>query len=112
MSQENIDLVRSICAAWDRGDYSSADWADPEIEFAFRDGPEPSSGTGATGFREAWRTWLDAWEEFHQEAAEYREVDNERVLVFFRFSGRGKTSGLELEQMHSKAAGLFQVRDG
>jgi ketosteroid isomerase-like protein len=34
------------------------------------------------------------------------------VLVFFRFSGRGKTSGLELGMMHSRAAVLFHVRDG
>ena len=112
MSQENLELVRSICAAWDRGDYSSADWADPEVEFAFTDGPTPSSGTGLRGLAEGWRAWLSAWEEFHQGADEYRELDDERVLVFFRFSGRGKTSGLELGQMHSRAAVLFHVRDG
>lgn len=61
---------------------------------------------------EGWREWLGAWEEFGQEADEYRELDDDRVLVFFRMRGRGKTSGLELAQMHPLSAGLFHVREG
>jgi hypothetical protein len=36
----NLDVVRSVYAAWERCDFSS-EWADPEIEFAFAGGPEP-----------------------------------------------------------------------
>ena len=50
MSQENVEVVRSICAAWDRGDYSSVAWADPDIEFVTADGPSPGSWRG-------WRAW-------------------------------------------------------
>ncbi|HEX4188777.1 MAG TPA: hypothetical protein VHY83_12845 [Solirubrobacteraceae bacterium] len=64
MSSANVDLVRSIWAAWERGDYSSAAWADPEIEFVFADGPSPGSWTGLAGMAEANREWLSAWEHY------------------------------------------------
>ncbi len=107
-----LDLVRSIVAAWERGDYSSADWADPEIEFVIADGPDPASWTGLPSMVEAWREFLGAWEEFRVEADEYRELDGERVLVRIHRRGRGKTSGAELGQMRSKGAQLFHVRGG
>ena len=43
---ENLDLVRSICAAWERGNYSSVEWAHPEIEFVLADLPASGSSTG------------------------------------------------------------------
>jgi hypothetical protein len=42
MASANVHLVRSIYAACEHGDYSSAERADPEIEWAFDEGP----GTG------------------------------------------------------------------
>ena len=112
MTSPNLELVRSICEAWARGDYSSADWADPDIEFVGADGTNPGKSTGLAGMAEGWRTWLNAWEDFHQEPDEYRELDDDRVLVLFRCSGRGKTSGFDLAQMHPRIAGLFHIRDG
>jgi hypothetical protein len=43
----NVDLVRSILAAWGRGDYISSEWIHPEIEFVSADGPEPGQPDGA-----------------------------------------------------------------
>ena len=64
------------------------------------------------GMALAWREWLSAWEEFHVEADEYRELDEERVLVLARFAGRGRTSGLEIGQIWTKVASVFQIRAG
>jgi hypothetical protein len=59
----------------------------------------------------AWREWLSAWQDFHVEADEYRELDEERVLVLLRFAGKGKTSGLEIGQVWTKGASVFQIRE-
>ena len=107
---ENLDLVRSICEAWERGDYSSAEWEHPEIEFVSADGPELGSWTGRAEIAEGMRNWLSAWENARAEGDEYRELDDERVLVLVHFSARGKSSGLELGQLSAKGAFLFNVR--
>ena len=112
MSRENLDLVRSICADWERGDFGSANWADPNIEYVIADGPTPGRWTGIDGLAQGWGSWLGAWDDFRAEVEDYREIDGERVLVLNHFRGRGKTSGLELGHMRVDAANLFHVRGG
>lgn len=112
MSRENVDLVRSIFASWERGDVSSAEWAHPDIEFVTADGPAPGSSTGLAGMAEGMRYFLSAWADWRVEADQYRELDSERVLVLQHYSARGKASGLEVGQMWAKGANLFHVRNG
>jgi ketosteroid isomerase-like protein len=108
----NLDLVRSILAAWEDGDFSATDWAHPEIEWVFADGPEPGTWNGLSGMAKAHREWLGAWEDLRIVVDEYREVDDERVLVLVHLTGRGKTSGLEIGQVRAKGADLFRVWGG
>jgi hypothetical protein len=105
----NLDLVRSIYADWERGDYSSTEWAHPEIEFVMLGGPEPGSASGVSGMAEAWRSWLRAWEEFRAEAEEYRELDHQRALVLVQNTGRDKASGFEIGQMRTRGAALLDI---
>ena len=105
---ENLDLVRSIYAGWERGDYGSADWAHREIEFVRVDGPAPGSCTGLAEMASAWRDVLGAWDEHRTEAEDYRELDDGRVLVLSRNSARGKTSEVDIA---TDAAIVFHVRD-
>ena len=87
---ETLDLARSIHAADD-----------------------PSSGglTGVAAVEANWRDFQGAWEDYHVEAAEYRQLDDERVLVIVQLSGRGKTSGLDVAQTGSRAANIFHARE-
>lgn len=112
MSGENVEIVRSIYAAWGRGDFSSVQWAHPEIEFVVADGPTPGIGTGVAAMAATWRETMSAFEELRSEADEYRALDDERVLVLVHFKGRGKTSGVEVGDIQMTGANLFHVRDG
>jgi ketosteroid isomerase-like protein len=113
-SATNMDLVRSIYAAWERGDYRSAQWADPEIEYVILGaGIFPSVSTrGLAGLREAARGNIEVWEDLRIMAVEYRELDGERVLVLDRRSGLGKHSRLEIEQFGGNGAHLFHLSHG
>ena len=112
MSQENVKIVQSIYTAWERGDYSSAAWAHPEIETVMADGPTPGIWTGVAGAAACWRDFLNVWEEYRSEVEEYRELDDERVLVLIRRSGRGKKSGIELGHVAATGAVLYHFRGG
>jgi ketosteroid isomerase-like protein len=113
MSSANLDLVRSIFACWERGDYGSVEWAHPEIEYVVADGPSPDSWRGLAAMAEGYRRFLDTWEDFRTEPAEYREIDTERVLVYVRDRGRGKASGMEIGQIMGTEDGaiLFLIRN-
>src|SRR3954447_15117755 len=93
---DDVDLVRSLFAAWERGDWSSTDWADPEIEFVIAEGPDARSLTGLRAMVGAWREFLNAWTEYGVRADDIRELGDGRVLVILHAVGSGKTSGVQL----------------
>ena len=110
---ENLDLVRSIYAAMEGGGSPNlADWAHPDIEFVFADGPTPGTYTGVAQMTKAWRDYLGAWEDYRSEPIEFRELADERVLVFDHVRGRAKMSGVDLGQISPNGADLFHIRDG
>jgi ketosteroid isomerase-like protein len=112
MPSANAELVRSIYAAQKRGELNPAEWAHPDIEFVFADGPSPGTSTGVAAMLEAWRDYLGAWDVYYSEIVELRELDDERVLVFDDLRGRAKTSGMDLGEVSPKGADLWHVRDG
>jgi hypothetical protein len=109
---ENLELVRSIYADWERGDYSSANWASPEIELVIADGPVVGTWTGLAGLAEATREVLGTLEGARIEAESFRDLGGERVLVLSRFTGRGKSSGVEMAEVRARGASVFDIQDG
>ena len=108
----NLDLVRAILAAHERGDYSSADWADPDIEYVIADGPEPVVCRGRAAMAKAWGDVLSAYIDHRMVVEEIREIDEERVLVLASFGGRGKASGIDAWAGTKPGVTLYQVRNG
>ncbi len=112
MSRENVEVVRAIYEAWERGDYTSTEWADPQIEFVIAGGPSPGRWKGLTEMAQGEREFLSAWEDYRLRADEFRDLDDERVLVLIHHRGRGKTSDMELTDMQATGGTLFHLRDG
>ena len=109
---ENLDLVRSIYADWERGDYGSAQWAHANIELIVADGPSPGRWKGLPAMAASARDLFSVWEDLRAEAEDYRALDGERVLVLDHRTGRGKTSGLELADMPTQGGTVWHMRDG
>jgi ketosteroid isomerase-like protein len=112
MGSADLELVRSIYSAWERADYSSVDWASPDIEYTVADGPSPATWTGIEGMVHGFREVLAAWEDWGVVASDYLALPDGRVLVSFRCTGRGKASGVDLEQLQVNGATLFEVARG
>jgi ketosteroid isomerase-like protein len=111
---ENLDLVRSIYADWERGDLSSTRWADPDIEYVEHGGLShaglaPGRFKGLIEMAGAARQFVSAWDGWNVAAEEIRELDDRKVLVLNRYGARGKSSGLTIDQL---GAHVFELRDG
>jgi ketosteroid isomerase-like protein len=108
MTEENVEVVRSILANWARGDYSSVDWADPNIAFS---GPLDAGTTrGIDELGRRWGEFLGAWDQFATTPERFIDMGDDRVLVLVRFEGRGRVSGAPATGF--SGGQLFTLRDG
>jgi hypothetical protein len=55
---------------------------------------------------------MAVWQDWRVEGDEYRELDGGRVLVLVRYSGRGRTSGMQIAQVRTTGATLFHLSGG
>jgi ketosteroid isomerase-like protein len=115
----NLDLVRSIYADWERGDFSAEEWVDVDIEYRIVGLREmlPQNWRGLAGARVGARGVLEVMELRQIAAEEYRELDGGEVLVLDRRVGRLKRSGMQFGTGTSVrdagfGAHVFHVRDG
>jgi uncharacterized protein len=110
MSQENVEVVQSVLAAWGRHDEGSVlPLLDPEVVFdATRRKINPKTYVGMEGLRVMLADRDEVWEGFRTEPEEFIDA-GDRVVVVGRWVAKGKGSGLEVQQA---TAHVLALRDG
>jgi ketosteroid isomerase-like protein len=97
MGGSEREIVRKAFEAFGRGDIDGVlELCDPDI--VVRD-PQRTGTTfrGPDGVRQFFEEWLESWEEYRSEPVEFTEAGGE-ILVRADQSGRGKLSGIEINQ--------------
>jgi ketosteroid isomerase-like protein len=98
MSQENVELVRSAFAAWNRGDLDAwlDHWDEQAQIYPLRAQLEGRAYNGHEGLRRFLADMAEDWEGLRFEMDEIREAD-EQIVGSGRFQARGRVSGIELD---------------
>jgi ketosteroid isomerase-like protein len=98
MSQESVEVVRRHIDAYLSGDYEAALAAyHREVVCDATVRPEGRVYRGREGVIEAFRVWRGTWENWEGQVEEIIDA-GDRVLMVLLESGRGKGSGVEVEQ--------------
>lgn len=107
MSQENVEAVKALFAAFaDRDFEAAAKVLDPSVEIhpGIVGGPEGAVYHGPAGMRQFWSDVDAAWAEFRITTERFRELDG-RILVLGRAFARGRDSGITLDAPAAWMAG-------
>jgi ketosteroid isomerase-like protein len=113
MSQENVDLLRSLFEAVARRDTATAAaFYDPEIEWDNTRGPlqgmiERKIYRGYEGLGRWWREYREAWESAWDEVEDLIDAGDQVVSVQ-TMHGRGKASGVAVELAHVAVVWTFR----
>jgi ketosteroid isomerase-like protein len=111
MSEENVEVVRSMYEAFNESDRARAlTYLHPEAELHQpRKHPDERDYYGLAEFQRGTELWLEEWDSFRYEIQELTDV-GDRVLMEIRLWGIAKGSGAEVERRD--VFHLWTMRDG
>ena len=113
MSQENVETLRGGFDAFARGDLDYVlERLDPDVDWSPAIAPILGVETvrGREGVRRFFtRDLFEGFDQFRAEPLSIEDLGGEYVLVMVRYTGRGQSSGIEMDQMF---ASLYRMRDG
>ena len=101
MSQQDVEIVKQMTTAFDRGDYeTAAALIDDEVEWHVGRILGPEMGVkpvyrGIMGVFDFFREWSSSWDEVKFHYDEYIDA-GDYVLAQLRQTTRGRASGIEL----------------
>ena len=108
MSQQDLEIVRGLWRAFQRGEVPAEAFAEDVEWHTASDMPDSETCTGVRAIRSmlarGWETAVDSG----LEAEEFRDA-GERVVVRWRGWGRGRASGLPVDW---REAHTYLLRDG
>jgi ketosteroid isomerase-like protein len=108
MSRDNLEVVARHMAAYLSGDYATALTAySAYVECDTRARPEGQVYRGREGIVEAFRVWRGTWDDWNGDIEEIVDA-GDRVLMVLHESGRGKASGVQVEQ---RTFFVYELRD-
>jgi ketosteroid isomerase-like protein len=110
ISEQNVDLVRRMHEAYLGPEPERAlAFLDPDVVYDARERPDGKLWRGHDGVRRAMTEWGEVWDEWEIATEGYLEAGSDKVLTLWRERGRGKGSGVSLEQ---SGANLVTVGGG
>ena len=110
MSRENIELMKAGYEAAARGDIASVlELMDPEVVLHDRpEAPDATTYHGLDGVLAALAVSADEFEDFTFAPEQFFDA-GDQVVVVLEMTGRGRTSGVPVEE---RIAHLWTLRDG
>ena len=98
MSQENVDKTREFIDAYNRRDFDAATASfDPQVDWVLPDRQSSDSGRGPDEVRRFWEGIDDTFDELRLDPQEFVDA-GDRVATRLRHYGRGKGSGIEIDE--------------
>jgi ketosteroid isomerase-like protein len=109
MSQQNVELVRKMQEAFVGSQPELAlSFLHPDVVYDARERPDGRLWRGRDQIGAAMRDWSEVWDDWEVEAERYMDAGGDRVLIMWRERGRGKSSGIAMEQT---GANLVTITD-
>jgi ketosteroid isomerase-like protein len=110
MSQENVERLGAGLAAFNRTGEINPDFLAPDFEMHQASSIVDTAGVfrGPNGLRDALRELEEAFEELSFQAEGLIEAPEGEIVVFIRVKGRGRGSGIEID---NRIAWVWTFRD-